>query len=55
MTQHYLLRNQDVKDIDQFEVYEANGGYSAMKQAFEAYTPDELVATTSIGVTPPGH
>ncbi len=44
MTQHYLLRNRDVQDIDQFDVYEANGGYAAMKQAFETFKPEELVA-----------
>ncbi|MHB1953897.1 MAG: NADH-quinone oxidoreductase subunit NuoF [Sulfobacillus sp.] len=42
--QHYLLRNRDVEGIDRIEVYEANRGYAALRQALKDYQPDELVA-----------
>ena len=40
---HYLLRQRDVPDIHQLEVYRAHGGYEALKQALEANQPDQLV------------
>ncbi|MCL4351027.1 MAG: NADH-quinone oxidoreductase subunit F, partial [Firmicutes bacterium] len=43
-TRHYLLRNRDVSHIDQIDVYEANEGYDALRQALKEYQPDELVA-----------
>lgn len=41
---HYLLRNRDVRNIDQIDVYEAHEGYVALRQTLKEYQPDELVA-----------
>ena len=39
----YLLRNHEVPDIGQMEVYRAHGGYEALKKALNQYQPEELV------------
>ncbi len=39
----YLLRNQDIPDIDRIEVYEANQGYQALRQALGQNDPAALV------------
>ncbi|PSR23471.1 MAG: NADH-quinone oxidoreductase subunit F [Sulfobacillus acidophilus] len=44
MTQaRYLLRNQEIEDIDQFEVYRAHGGYDALKKALAEFEPEAVV------------
>ncbi|AEW06244.1 NADH dehydrogenase subunit F [Sulfobacillus acidophilus DSM 10332] len=40
---HVLLRNQEIPDIDQFDVYMAHGGYDALKKALAEYEPEALV------------
>ncbi len=37
-----LLRNRDVTNIHQIDVYLANGGYDGLKKALAEYTPDEV-------------
>jgi NADH-quinone oxidoreductase subunit F len=37
-----LLRNRDVTNIHQIDVYLANGGYEGLKKALAEYTPDEV-------------
>jgi NADH-quinone oxidoreductase subunit F len=37
-----ILRNQDIPDIDDLEVYERNGGYLALKKAIKEMTPDQV-------------
>ncbi len=39
---HILLRDQDIKDIWQFEAYTANGGYDGLRQAL-TLTPDAVI------------
>lgn len=39
---HILLRHRDVKDIHQYEVYVANGGYDGLKKALTEYEPAEV-------------
>lgn len=39
----YLLRNQEVPDFDQFDVYRQHGGYDALKKALAEYQPEGLV------------
>jgi NADH-quinone oxidoreductase subunit F len=41
--QHYLLRNRDVPEIDQFAVYAAHGGYDALKKALKEFQPEQIV------------
>ncbi|NMP22675.1 NADH-quinone oxidoreductase subunit NuoF [Sulfobacillus harzensis] len=40
---YYLLRNREVPDIGQIEVYQAHGGYDALKKALTQYQPEEIV------------
>lgn len=37
-----ILRNQDIPDISDIDVYERNGGYAALKKAIETMTPDQV-------------
>src|SRR5581483_6094012 len=37
-----ILRNQDIPDINDIDVYERNGGYSALKKAVTEMTPDQV-------------
>lgn len=37
-----ILRNQDVPDISDIDVYERNGGYEALKRAIQGMTPDQV-------------
>lgn len=37
-----ILRNQDVPDIDQIEVYEQNGGYAALRKVIAGITPEQV-------------
>ena len=39
----YLLRNQEIPEIDRIEVYEANQGYQGLRQALAQYDPKGLV------------
>lgn len=41
---YYLLRNHEVADIDKLDVYEAHGGYEALRQALKTFEPEALVA-----------
>lgn len=41
---HYLLRHQEVPDIGRLEVYEAHGGYQALRKGLADLQPDEIVA-----------
>ena len=40
---YYLLRNREIENIDQLDVYRAHGGYEALKKALADYEPDALV------------
>lgn len=37
-----ILRNQDIPDIGDIDVYERNGGYAALKKAIQTMTPDQV-------------
>ncbi len=37
-----ILRNQDIPDISDIDVYERNGGYEALKRAVQGMTPDQV-------------
>lgn len=37
-----ILRNQDIPDISDIDVYERNGGYAALKKAVKEMTPDQV-------------
>ena len=37
-----ILRNQDIPDIADMDVYERNGGYSALKKAVKEMTPEQV-------------
>jgi NADH-quinone oxidoreductase subunit F len=37
-----LLRNRDITNIHQLDVYLANGGYDGLKKALAEYTPDDV-------------
>lgn len=39
---HILLRHRDVKDIHQYDVYVANGGYVGLKKVLAEYQPSEV-------------
>jgi NADH-quinone oxidoreductase subunit F len=40
---HILLREKDVPNIHEFDVYTANGGYDGLKKAISDYQPDEVI------------
>lgn len=40
---HILLRHRDVENIHQLEVYQANGGYDALRKVLKEYQPDEVI------------
>ena len=40
---HVLLRDRDVPNIRDLEVYEAHGGYAALRKALTEMTPDEVI------------
>ncbi len=44
MTQHILLRELDIPDIGQFDVYVANGGFEAYRKAVTTMQPVEVIA-----------
>lgn len=37
-----ILRNQDIPDISDIDVYERNGGYNALKRAIQGMTSDQV-------------
>lgn len=39
----YLLRNHEVPDIDQWDIYQAHGGYEALQKTLKEYQPDEVL------------
>ena len=44
MDRHVLLRDIDVPNIREYDVYVANGGYEAWKKALTSMKPDEVIA-----------
>ncbi|MCU0493929.1 MAG: NADH-quinone oxidoreductase subunit NuoF [Chloroflexaceae bacterium] len=44
MIEHIVMRDQDVPNIADFGVYMRHGGYEALRRAFTAMTPAEVVA-----------
>lgn len=42
LEKHVLFKHRDVKDIHKIEVYEANGGYTALKKALTEMQPDDV-------------
>jgi NADH-quinone oxidoreductase subunit F len=42
-TPRFVTENFDVPDIDQIAVYQAHGGYEALKKALKTFQPDALV------------
>lgn len=40
---YILLRHRDVKNIHQYEVYVANGGYDGLKKAIREHAPGEII------------
>ena len=45
LAKHVLLRDIDVPNIRQYDVYVANEGYGAWKKALTGMKPDEVIAT----------
>ena len=43
MSQHILLRDLDIPDIGQFEVYTRHGGYEAFRKAVTTMTPEQVI------------
>jgi NADH-quinone oxidoreductase subunit F len=43
MPEHILLRHRDIPDIDQLDVYLANGGFQAFEQVVTSKTPQEVI------------
>lgn len=43
MERHVLLRDVDVPDIREYDVYVANDGYAAWKKALTTMKPDEVI------------
>lgn len=43
MEQHILLRELDIPNIDQMDVYLDNGGYEGLKTAISEHQPDEVI------------
>ncbi|NDJ86060.1 MAG: NADH-quinone oxidoreductase subunit NuoF [Chloroflexi bacterium] len=43
--ENILLRNRDVPDIHEFDVYEAHGGWSAFRKAVSEMSPDDVIKT----------
>lgn len=43
MEQHILLRELDIPNIDQMDVYLENGGYEGLKKAISEHQPDEVI------------
>ena len=41
--EHILLRDLDIPDIRNFDVYVANGGYEGLKKAVREHTPEEVI------------
>ena len=39
---HILLRHRDVENIDQYDVYAANGGYEGLRKALRELSPDDV-------------
>ncbi|MGH2501965.1 MAG: hypothetical protein ACRDID_05530, partial [Ktedonobacterales bacterium] len=39
----FVTENFEVPDIDQIAVYQAHGGYEALKKTLKTFQPDELV------------
>ena len=42
MTQRILLRDLDLPDIGQLDVYVNNGGYAALRKALTSMQPDQV-------------
>jgi NADH-quinone oxidoreductase subunit F len=45
MSEYVLLRHRDIPDIDQLDVYQANGGFNGLRKAITAMKPDEVTDT----------
>jgi NADH-quinone oxidoreductase subunit F len=43
MPEHILLRHRDIPDLDQLEVYQANGGFEAFRKAVTAMQPLDVL------------
>ena len=43
MMDHLLLRHKDIENIHKLEVYQANGGYEALKKVLAEYQPSEVI------------
>ena len=43
MPEHILLRNRDIPDIDQLEVYLEDGGFEAFHRVVREHTPQEII------------
>ena len=40
---HILLRHRDIENIHRLEVYQANGGYDALRKVLAEYSPAEVI------------
>ncbi len=43
LTEHVVLRNRDIPDIDDFDVYLKHGGYESLRVAVKEKTPADIV------------
>ena len=43
MEQHILLRELDIPNIGEIDVYLEHGGYEGLKKAVQEHTPDEVI------------
>ncbi len=43
MPEHIILRDLDIPDIAQFDVYVNHGGYQALRKAIKENTPDQVI------------
>jgi NADH-quinone oxidoreductase subunit F len=41
--EHILLRNREISDIGEFDVYEKNGGWEGFRKAVNEHQPDEVI------------
>jgi NADH-quinone oxidoreductase subunit F len=42
MSQYYLLRHREIRDINQIDIYQKNGGFEAFKKAVTEMKPQEV-------------
>ncbi len=45
MSQYYLLRHREIRDINQIDIYQKNGGFEAFKKAVTKMKPQEVTDT----------